>query len=225
MDELERLWKIVKLKRINKKRIIMPNVVWWVDGGGAVMNDAISIAQYICSRCPRIGSVQLQKLLYYAQGWSLAWRGQPLFNDEIQAWRLGPVVPVVYRWNNARSQSTPSQEAHAALSNDERGIVDAIIDTYHTISSDELIERTHNEMPWQKARAGLLSEDASERPISLADMAREFSQQSVDSLQETQIPKPVKPALSETAISREQLLALSDQVVQQWPEAISLLAQ
>ncbi len=40
--------------------------------------------------------MRLQKLLYYAQGWALASRGEGLFAGEIQAWRHGPVTPGVY---------------------------------------------------------------------------------------------------------------------------------
>lgn len=38
----------------------------------------------------------VNKLVYFAQGCSLARNGRPLFSDEIQAWDLGPVVRSVY---------------------------------------------------------------------------------------------------------------------------------
>src|SRR5947209_10944283 len=41
-------------------------------------------------------NLRLQKLLYYAQAWSLVLRESELFPEEIEAWRWGPVVPVVY---------------------------------------------------------------------------------------------------------------------------------
>lgn len=41
--------------------------------------------------------MKLQKLLYYAQGYSLGMNGDPLFSEEIQAWQHGSVVPVVYK--------------------------------------------------------------------------------------------------------------------------------
>ena len=40
---------------------------------------------------------KLQKLCYYAQAWYCAlYDGSPLFEDEIQAWVHGPVVPSLY---------------------------------------------------------------------------------------------------------------------------------
>ena len=44
-----------------------------------------------------ISHLKLQKLLYYAQGIYLAWNNnEPLFHENICAWKHGPVVPEVY---------------------------------------------------------------------------------------------------------------------------------
>lgn len=43
-----------------------------------------------------VDQLKLQKLLYLAQGISLAVRDEPLFSDKIEAWRYGPVVRSVY---------------------------------------------------------------------------------------------------------------------------------
>lgn len=40
--------------------------------------------------------LKLQKLLYLAQGFSYAFNDKPLFDDDIEAWVHGPVVPIVY---------------------------------------------------------------------------------------------------------------------------------
>ena len=40
--------------------------------------------------------MQLHKLLYYAQGWSLASRGGSLFSARFQAWAHGPVETALY---------------------------------------------------------------------------------------------------------------------------------
>jgi len=41
-------------------------------------------------------NLKLQKLLYFAQGEHLSQFGKPLFHDDVEAWRLGPVVRAVY---------------------------------------------------------------------------------------------------------------------------------
>ena len=45
--------------------------------------------------------MQLQKLVYIANGWNLAISGVPLTQDEPQAWDYGPVYP--YLWKALRS--------------------------------------------------------------------------------------------------------------------------
>ena len=57
------------------------------------MTTAYEIASHIRSRHKFSGEIQMHKLLYYAQAWSLAWDGAPLFEDRIEAWKNGPVVP------------------------------------------------------------------------------------------------------------------------------------
>ena len=44
----------------------------------------------------QLSNLKIQKLLYYAQGCSLASLNDPLFDDELVAWKLGPVVEAVY---------------------------------------------------------------------------------------------------------------------------------
>lgn len=41
-------------------------------------------------------NMKLQKMLYYQQGFHLAYFNTPLFDDEIEAWMYGPVVPAMY---------------------------------------------------------------------------------------------------------------------------------
>lgn len=46
--------------------------------------------------------MKLQKLLYYVQGFHIAVFNRPLFNEDIEAWMYGPVVPAVYEYYQER---------------------------------------------------------------------------------------------------------------------------
>ena len=37
--------------------------------------------------------MKLQKLVYYANGWHLAIKDVPLIDEQVEAWRYGPVIP------------------------------------------------------------------------------------------------------------------------------------
>jgi uncharacterized phage-associated protein len=62
---------------------------------------ALSVARYLIDLAAKsdendLTNLKLQKLLYFAQGEHLLQFGRPLFCDDIEAWKLGPVVRAVY---------------------------------------------------------------------------------------------------------------------------------
>ena len=65
------------------------------------MYEASDVANFFTNLClddaeDYITNQKLNNLMYFAQGWSLALLGRPLFSNEIQAWRYGPVIPAIY---------------------------------------------------------------------------------------------------------------------------------
>ena len=59
-------------------------------------NRAKDVAAYILKKCGNMSHMKLQKLMYYAQAWSLVWDEEPLFPERIEAWVNGPVVRPLY---------------------------------------------------------------------------------------------------------------------------------
>ena len=62
---------------------------------------AEQIAQLLLSKAAEgnqelMSNLKLQKMLYYEQGFHLAAFDTPLFDENIEAWMFGPVVPEVY---------------------------------------------------------------------------------------------------------------------------------
>lgn len=66
--------------------------------------DARAVANLLLDRAAAlqipITNLALQKLLYFAHGRFLVSKGRPLVNGFFEAWKFGPVHPVVYRCFN-----------------------------------------------------------------------------------------------------------------------------
>ncbi len=95
-----------------------------------------------------IDPMKLQKLVYLAHGWHLAFRGQPLIQDAIEAWQYGPVIPSLYaqfRRYGARDITAPGPEAAnaPAITNDVRALLQQVWKKYGGLSAIELSMFTH----------------------------------------------------------------------------------
>lgn len=121
--------------------------------------------------------MQLQKLLYYVQGWSLALLGKPAFGEHFEAWRLGPVVCEVYGSFAGREPIPLAIGSEANFDPDEAFLVRAVWEAYKKYSAIGLSEKTHAEGPWRDARVGLEPQAASDREISLESLRAYFESQ------------------------------------------------
>ncbi len=137
------------------------------------MHCALDVAKYFLCRVDReagdtISALKLQKLVYYAQGWSLVLRNEPLFLEDIQAWAHGPVVYEV--WNHYKDyQHTDIPETEPCesdFSEDELEVLEEVWNTYGELSARQLENLTHSEQPWIEARKGLDSGAKSHEVIS-----------------------------------------------------------
>lgn len=113
--------------------------------------------------------LQVQKLLYYARGWSLAQHATPLFEGTFEAWTHGPAVRELYaRFKAFGSTPIPAAEGHLdeTLSESERALVSWVWRRYGRFTAAALREMTHRESPWRDARGALPTDAPSKAPIS-----------------------------------------------------------
>jgi uncharacterized phage-associated protein len=104
-----------------------------------------------------ISNMKLQKLLYYQQGFHLAYFGTPLFDEEIEAWMYGPVVPAVYyhfKDNDNRGIEYLGDTITLSL-NEEEALFDEVYKVYGKYSAIGLMDMTHQEMPWRSTTIGV----------------------------------------------------------------------
>lgn len=111
-------------------------------------------------------NLKLQKMLYYEQGFHLAYFGTPLFDEEIEAWMYGPVVPSVYDVYESKGRQglEPDPNLSIEFKNDEEWrLFLKVYDTYGQFSAIGLMNMTHNEAPWNNTPTGhghIISKDS-----------------------------------------------------------------
>jgi len=137
------------------------------------------VAEYILRSRGEMTAMKLQKLVYYAQAWSLVWDERPLFNEKIQAWANGPVCRHLYGYHRNQFIVQPKmiKAEEPELDAKAKTTVDAVLNFYAEKSAQWLSDLTHLEAPWKKARAraGVADGEASEEEITLADMHEYYS--------------------------------------------------
>lgn len=145
------------------------------DNGMATIFD---VAAYITQKTGALSAMKLQKLMYYAQAWTLVWREEPLFNEDFEAWANGPVIPELYARHRGQFTVEPSlfaDGAPEALKPQEKVCVDNVIDFYGDKTAQWLSDLTHQEDPWLKARGGVAVGASSNAIVTQASMHEYYS--------------------------------------------------
>jgi uncharacterized phage-associated protein len=128
-------------------------------------------------------NLRLQKLLYYAQAWSLLLRGSELFPEDLQAWQHGPVVPDVYRalpdGQGAKLIDVNAFAGVPELQEEEAEFVRCVWEAYNGFSAICLSKMTHKEAPWRNAWGDRPWDGTGSDPISMNDLEDFFSKQSM----------------------------------------------
>lgn len=116
---------------------------------------ALDIANKIISKTDlehgdTISNLKLQKMMYYQQGFHLAYFGTPLFDEDIVAWQYGPVVPSVYKeYKSFEFNSISTSKEGISLSDDEEELFNNVYEEYNQFSAVALMKMTHEESPWK----------------------------------------------------------------------------
>lgn len=127
----------------------------------SVSDKMLRVIAYIFEKLEEVTPLMLQKLLYFIQGVYSALYGKPIFEEDCRAWIHGPVYPEVYdlfrdfKYNpidDARFALLEGKEG--GLTEDEKRVIDLVIDTFGMYSGKVLEKITHNEDPWMEARKG-----------------------------------------------------------------------
>ena len=133
---------------------------------------AMHVVNYINDQGGTVSNLKLQKLLYFVQGFFLILKDGPCFEDEIEAWDFGPVVPEVYfEFRRYGSCSIPSVDRVYDFSifkdfgedlglegnqyidhiaRDDVQLINDVVNSLKKYSASTLVRMTREQDPWKK---------------------------------------------------------------------------
>lgn len=141
--------------------------------------NCLQIAKYFIIKAYQDGrefeitNMKIQKLLYYAQSIYLALYDEPLFADNIEAWRYGPVCPSAYHYYSkfeSEQLPIPEEKELIEISPEIKEILEEVWCYFGDYHAYKLSDMSHVEFPWRKARAGLANNASSHNKIDLEEL-------------------------------------------------------
>ena len=122
----------------------------------SVANAFISLAK---AKGGALTNMQVQKLVYISQGYSLALLDRPLFENHIHAWQWGPVIPKLYKalqkyGNGHVTELIPDAGGDIPVSTDEYSLIQNVWEAYGDFTGAQLSTLTHKPgTPWSETWA------------------------------------------------------------------------
>lgn len=139
------------------------------------MISVTTIASYICVRYQktfgkRIDEMKLHKLLYFSQRECLIQLGEPLFEEQFEAWKYGPVlvgIRQLYKQDLLHESLSPD------LEDKYRPVFDMVFETYAHKDAWSLSSLTHGEYSWRQARQNVDRDANSTSKLNIDDIAKD----------------------------------------------------
>jgi len=133
------------------------------------------VINYCVSKNYRITNLKLNKLLYFINiGYMLKSGGKPIFREEFQAWRHGPVLKSVYNkfW---LGMVLPSKEKldniTKSIDSDKLEVFNQVLGKLAELPAWQLVEMTHvKNGPWEE----VYNKNKGENGICLANIPYEM---------------------------------------------------
>lgn len=142
-------------------------------------SELYNIALYFINKSEELDPLSLQKILYFADGFSNIFLNKKIFNTQAEAWKYGPVYKDIY---DCFSYYQYNKIDYGEILNnrvfnftvDEIEYLNSILENFGCYSGAILREMTHLTDPWIKSREGLDENEPSCRQISNEDMKDYF---------------------------------------------------
>lgn len=130
--------------------------------------DAREVANFLLDHADSadqdITVMSLLKIIYFCHGWYLASTGQPLIKNRIEAWKHGPVIPILYEQFKIFRDKKISKRAVAYnfnegcdcpasynISTSDKDFIVSVYKSYSSLHAFRLSDITHEKnSPWDK---------------------------------------------------------------------------
>jgi uncharacterized phage-associated protein len=128
--------------------------------------DVLTLSKYIVRQFSQkspdgITPMKLQKLLFYVKAWGLI-AGHQLVLADFKHWKYGPVNRDIYNYYKQYGSRAiePNELDDLNISDDEKELIDFIVENYISFDAFTLSAMTHTEEPWKKTQQNeLISDD------------------------------------------------------------------
>jgi len=145
--------------------------------------DVTSVADFFLSKIDKeagssITPLKLQKLIYWAQGWSCGFFQTPLFTSDLQAWVHGPVSPeVYYKYQNYCYEDIEKISCDIENNFDftQIQLLNEVYSVYGIFDAKILEAMTHKDKPWKNARKYYGPKEICQEVIPITDITEYFS--------------------------------------------------
>lgn len=124
------------------------------------MYTCFDIANYFLFRAAKeddgeeslLSNLKLQKLVYYAQGLYLVLFKKPLFNESIEAWTYGQVIPDLYHmYKDYGKKGIPAPDGYnpeIVLTQEDREFLNEVYDVFGQFTAVRLKDIAHEDPCW-----------------------------------------------------------------------------
>lgn len=139
------------------------------------MEKVTTIASYIYQRyrqdySKRMDEMKLHKLLYFVQREAIIQTDEPIFKEQFEAWRYGPVMVEIRRMY--KDECLTEKLTQASIEK-YKSVFDMVFATYAQKDSWSLSSITHGEYCWEKARKGIPKDENCDRRIDTDDIRKD----------------------------------------------------
>lgn len=151
--------------------------------------DSSILGEYILEQRGAMSHLKLQKLIYFIEGYHLAYFSESVIDDNFEAWVHGPVSRKLYdqlkdksvlyseiSYSKREGEDLPSNILKYHLTSEQIELINNVLDLYAEESALSLEDITHQQTPWVETRKGYSSHERCYKIIPKEDIKSYFEQ-------------------------------------------------